>query len=776
MNSYLQLIPISARLHRRQNRMTILCILISVLLVTSIFSVAQMFLRAESGSLLEKHGSWHLCLEGISTHAAAEIALRSDVAAAGWSETFNSDAAQDWYIEGKKAALTGADSVYMTQLVNAVEEGSFPKDDREVMLSSNAKLALDVQTGDRVTLQTPQGSSVFTVSGFGSDDRSYYAGQTYLINVSMTRTAFAALMEQNDVSGIPSFYVRFQNASTAAEASAQLARRYGLSEESISENTAVMGLSGMSGRESVRNLYGIAAVLFILVLAAGVLMISGSLNSNVAQRTKFFGMLRCIGASRRQILRYVRLEALSWCRTAVPAGLLLGTVVSWGICAALRFGVGGEFSSMPVLSVSPVGLVSGACAGIVTVLLAAQSPARRASRISPMEAVCGSAQPAYSARRPLKLRFGKAERSLGAHHAVASKKNFVLITASFSLSIILFLCFSVGLDFARALLPSLRSWQPDLTLGGYANERVLNRDLLDEIGAVPGVSRVFGCSYMEHVPAVSSREGVDHVDLISYSDALLDAAADDVTQGDLSAIRGDSRQVVTVTDKENPLKPGDTVTVAGETLTVACAVSEGVFSGAYSVICSDETFERLTGEQDYSLIGVQLEKEADDETAAQIVALAADDVVFSDLRESNRQDRATYLASALVVYSFLAILALIALFNIINSVSMSVAARTKQYGVMRAVGMDDGQLVRMIASEAFTYAFSGLLIGCGAGLLLSRLLYVRLLTRYFGMPWKLPAALLGMIVIFDLAAAAAAVFAPARRILRTAVTEAVDGP
>jgi len=59
-----------------------------------------------------------------------------------------------------------------------------------------------------------------------------------------------------------------------------------------------------------------------------VLMFSGSLNSSVAQRTQFFGMMRCVGASRRQIIRFVRLEALNWCKTAVPFGLIWGTVIS----------------------------------------------------------------------------------------------------------------------------------------------------------------------------------------------------------------------------------------------------------------------------------------------------------------------------------------------------------------------------------------------------------------------------------------------------------------
>ena len=46
---------------------------------------------------------------------------------------------------------------------------------------------------------------------------------------------------------------------------------------------------------------------------------------------------------------------------------------------------------------------------------------------------------------------------------------------------------------------------------------------------------------------------------------------------------------------------------------------------------------------------------------------------------------------------------------------MSVSARTKQYGVMRAIGMDGSQLTRMVAAEAFTYAVSGLIVGCIAG-------------------------------------------------------------
>ncbi len=118
-----------------------------------------------------------------------------------------------------------------------------------------------------------------------------------------------------------------------------------------------------------------AGILFLLILLAGVLMISGSLNSSVAQRTQFFGMMRCIGMSKRQIVRFVRLEALNWCKTAVPIGICLGIAVTWGLCAALRFFVGQEFSQIPLWGISGIGIVSGMMIGLVTVLLAASSPA-----------------------------------------------------------------------------------------------------------------------------------------------------------------------------------------------------------------------------------------------------------------------------------------------------------------------------------------------------------------------------------------------------------------
>ena len=774
MKSYLSLVSISGKVRKRQNRMTIFCVIISVLLVTTIFSVADMLIRASSEGLQQKHGNWHIRLENISQDTAEEISRHPDVAAIGWLETFNTDGDQPFYIGEKKAALYGADSIYLAELVNALEEGSLPQSDNDIMLSSNARLALDVKIGDHVTVKTPSGDTDFTVCGFGSDDAEYYQGQTYLVAVYMMRDAYIGVMEQNHIPINPSCYIQFQDVSKASGITSEIRQQYNLPEEDISENTAVMGLAGQSSKESMKNIYAIAAVLFVLVLMAGVLMISSSMNSNVAQRTKFFGMMRCIGASRQQIIRYVRLEALNWCKTAVPVGLITGTAIEWGICAFLRYGISGEFAAMPVFALIPVGLISGATVGIVTVLLAAQSPAKRASKVSPMAAISGNSDTALSVRHTRKRKIRKVERTLGIHHATASKKNWFLLTASFSLSIILFLCISVGLDFAHELLPTMRSWQPDITLSGYANERVLDQSLSDTVSGITGVEHIWGSSYMENVPAASSQQEIDHVNITSYSEYMLDCAKDSLVQGNISEIYGDSGKVMTVLNKDNPIKVGDIIQVAGQEIEVVCGISSGLYPGEYSIICSQETFARLTGEENYSMIGIQLSSKAADETVKQINSLAESNVIFEDHRQRNQEDANTYLAAKFLLYSFMVIVAMITLFNIVNSISMSVTARIKQYGAMRAVGMDGEQLTRMIAAEAFTYAVSGLIVGSGIGIVLSRFLYVKLVTRYFGSQWSLPIVLIAIIVVFDTVSAAAAVYAPAKRIRNMPITATIN--
>lgn len=531
---------------------------------------------------------------------------------------------------------------------------------------------------------------------------------------------------------------------------------------------------------AAQTLYSTATVLFVLILIAGVLMISSSINSNVAQRTKFFGMMRCIGMSRQQIIHFVKLEALNWCKTAVPIGVILGVVVTWGLCAALRFLVGGEFSDITLWGVSPIGIISGIIVGVVTVLIAARSPAKRAAKVSPVTAVSGNSENTKNANHALNTHFTKIETALGIHHAVSGKKNLILMTSSFALSIILFLSFSVLIEFIGYLMPQLSNTS-DINISSNDSSNSINSVLLDKISGMSGVKHVFGRRSCLNVPAEVNSQ-TNTIDMISYDEYDLDCLTRDkqLRKGsDISKVYGDSNYVLTIWDKDSPLEIGDKIQVGSQELEIAGMLKcdpfsdDGTPNGKITLITSGETFTRLTGVTDYSLVMIQTTKDATDENIEAIRNVVGEKYTFSDQRD--QRTTSTYMAFLLFVYGFLTIITLVTVLNIINSISMSVSARIKQYGAMRAVGMDERQITKMIAAEAFTYAVSGCVVGCTVGLLISKLLYNYLITSHFSYAtWSFPVMSVIIILLFVFVAAIAAVYVPSKRIRKMAITDTIN--
>lgn len=544
-----------------------------------------------------------------------------------------------------------------------------------------------------------------------------------------------------------------------------------------------LALQELSNNATVQTLFSVAVVLFILILIAGVLMISSSINSNVAQRTKFFGMMRCIGMSRQQIIRFVRLEALNWCKTAVPLGVILGIVITWGLCAALRFLVGEEFSNIPLFRVSLIGIISGIIMGVVTVLIAARTPAKRAAKVSPVTAVSGSAESTNIMHHAVNIRFSKIETALGIHHAVSVKKNLLLMTGSFALSIILFLSFSVLIDLVGYIMPQ-SSNTSDINISSNDSSNSVDSALLDKISSMEGVKHVFGRRSCLNVLAEVEKDNFysNTIDMISYDEYDLDCLTKDkelIKGSNITKVYGNSNYVLTIWDKDCPLAIGDKIEVGSEELEIAGMLKYNPFSedgstnGTITLITSGETFTRITGVSDYSLIMIQTTKNATDENVEAIHNTVGDEYTFSDKRD--QRTTSTYMAFLLFVYGFLAIITLVTVLNIMNSISMSVSARIKQYGAMRAVGMDERQITKMIAAESFTYALSGCSVGCAVGLLISKLLYDNLITTRFSYAaWHLPVIPVMIILLFVFVAAIAAIYVPSKRIRKMAITDTIN--
>ncbi|MDE6847385.1 MAG: ABC transporter permease [Lachnospiraceae bacterium] len=773
MKSYLGLIPISAKARRKQNRLTLICIILAVFLVTSIFSMVEIISKGQEESTIRRHGNYHIILNGISEEEADEIAGREDIAAAAWYRAAGEDSEKWRYtVNDQRVIVYGAEQSYLDDIRNFEQEGIYPRNGSEVMLSMDAKESFGFQEGDSITIHTPAGDFEYSVSGFCMDDTAYnedISGFCVYMSIDEAGRICAANQEE----GEPGYYIQFAQKTKLKNAVDDLKAQYNLSDGNIKENLILLGLEGVSNNQKVNALYPTALVIFGMILIAGVLMISSCMNSNVAQRTKFFGMMRCIGASKQQVMRFVRLEALNWCKISIPIGLALGIAVTWIMCTFLQNVIGGEFTDYP-FRFSAFGVVGGVLVGIVTVLLAAHAPAKRAAKVSPVAAVSGNDETGKSISHAANTRIFKVESALGIYHAVSAKKNLILVSLSFAFTVILFLTFAACLDIIKRLVPSTSNFSPDISIVSASNTNSMEKSLADEISELPGVEIAFG-NMMSYDVAAEINGNAGRVDLISYDERMFSWSKKSVVSGDLSKITEGSDYVMTIFAQNSSLNTGDKIKIGDTELEIACVVSEGIGSSGKrpTVVCTEEAFTRITGEKDYLLLNAQFTKDITEETVDEIRLLAGEND-FEDRREEDLMVYSSFWVFRTAIYGFLAIISLITVINIMNSISMSVSARIKQYGAMRAVGMSVHQMTKMITAEAVTYAVCGLFIGCAVGLYFHRLIFVKIITTHFGGNWKLPMEPILIVTAIFAMACAAAVYAPAKRIRDMAITDTIN--
>lgn len=788
MKSYLSLIPISAKTRRKQNRLILLCIIFAVFLVTTVFSYAEIMTKGQTEGMIRHHGSHHIVISGLSEAEAERIAGRDDVSAAAWCNALGEDVYEGYYINDIRVILYGAEADYIDDIRAYEREGAFPQNDGEIMLNTGAKERLGVGGGDNVTVHTPAGDFTFTVTGFCADEWEEYDSKFEDVSAYVSVEAFdricagqtngdsdTGVIENGitlDAAKKSAYYVRFAKGVDIRGALEDLKEQYGLTDGDIEENLVTMGAAGISSNQAMNSMYLLAAIVFVLILIAGVLMIASCLNSTVAQRTKFFGMMRCIGASREQVMRFVRLEALNWCKTAIPVGLAISVVFTYALSMILQQKVGGEFDDFRY-RFSVIGIVSGVLVGVISVLLAAHSPARRAAEVSPVAAVSGNAESEKTVSHAANTRILKVEHALGVYHATAAKKNMVLMSLSFAFTVALFLVFSAGLDLFKRFMPSENDLSPDISIAAADNTNSMDRGMKEEIGGLPGVETAFGCAVCYETPAeINGVPG--SVDLISYDAYMFAWSEKSVASGDFDKVSGDTDYVMTIFNMDSRLNTGDIVRIGDTELTIACVCSEGIGTeNRPAIVCTEETFMRLTGETDYIMLGFHLAKDVPEETVETIRAMT-DGNAFVDRREDDQTVNSSFWVFRIAAYGFLAVIALITVFNIMNNISMSVSARMKQYGAMRAVGMSAAQMTRMIAAEAVTYAVCGLILGYIAGLYLHRLFMVKIVFTHFGGSWKVPLKPLTVITVIVALSCVAAVRAPARRIRKMAITETIN--
>ena len=161
----------------------------------------------------------------------------------------------------------------------------------------------------------------------------------------------------------------------------------------VATHTSLLRWQGVTGSSEVWNtLYMIAGVLAVVIAVAGVSLVYNSFAISVAERTRQFGLLASLGASKRQLRRTVLTEALLLSAVGIPIGLVLGLIGCLAVFQLTGSGLAAMFDVdaygiQVSVTVSPAVLGISAGVALATVLVSAWIPALRASRVSAVDAI-----------------------------------------------------------------------------------------------------------------------------------------------------------------------------------------------------------------------------------------------------------------------------------------------------------------------------------------------------------------------------------------------------
>jgi putative ABC transport system permease protein len=568
-----------------------------------------------------------------------------------------------------------------------------------------------------------------------------------------------------------------------------------------------------------------------IALVVGSFIILNTFSMLVAQRTRELALLRALGASRRQVTRSVLGEAL-------VVGVL-GSTVGLGFGVLLSVGLRGLFAALGIdlpggaLVVKGATVLTSYAVGVLVTVVAAYLPARRASRVPPVAALnTEMSTPARSLR--LRLVSGvvvlgvglvtiagglKATSNASALVGVGALATFVgviVLSPSISRRVIGFFggpvrrsgaTGRIAIDNARrnprrtastasALMIGLALVSAIGVLGSSATasteaviDKVIKADFIasnssfqplspDVATALAGTAGVGEVSRVQSLPvqihgSVTQLTAVDPATIVHMLDiSMVSGSLADLAQGGLL--------VDDKTAKSEHWALGSSVPVtflSGPRTLVVSGVYVGSSGFSGGVVTTSTA--RAVGSRDVDVqVYVKVAQGADPakvRSAVDRTLVAYPNVKLLDQTQFKQQIRDSINQLLYVVYALLGLAVIIAILGIINTLALSVVERTREIGLVRALGMTRVQLWRSVSVESVAIsvygAVLGTLLGVGFGVVLQRSLADQGI-GVLGIPWALLVTVLVLAGVVGVLAALWPAFRAARLdVLRAITTE-----
>ena len=790
------------KLNKKRTIVTIIGIMLSTALICAVAGMVSSTQKTLANAMRADHGNYHMRFENVPAEELKFIEenvnvesyfLTKNVGYAKLDGSINSGKPYLFLMEFDRNALQNSSF--------KIVEGRLPENENEVVISQHIidNGGVEIKVGDTLSLDV--GTRRLVDDGSVLSQSNPYLGEeesqeenlqeeitdtehkTYTIVGIIERPSYeledyqapgytiitySDNINNTDVANIS---VLFNNVGDYEETTEQIVNTVkedtGVDISTVA-NVNVIRFDGGLSENTMNVLYGIAGVIIVIIVVSSVFVIRNSFAISVAEKTKQYGMLASVGATKKQIRKTVLLEGTYIGAIAIPLGILCGIIAIVVLLWIVNYLIGDMMDGVIfIYNVPLLPILLSIVISAITIYLSCIIPAIRASRISPIEAIRGNEDIKIKAK---KIKTSKLTKKIfGIGGVIASKnlkrnkKKYRTTVISLVVSIAIFISLSSFLDYGKR---AVGLYYTDMKY----NVDVYNGDIelyneIAQLNNIDDYSYSFTTSAIIDIEKYGSEYGkkISEINRAYYEEAERETEYQDTVAvimfsndyfkkfiKELGLNESDYKNIAILEDDEFEynedgtsvlrnyynIKEGEIITINlnGEERQVTIAKRSDQrpmgFEGSYAtggwIFVSEDFME----DKDNEVIttGMYINSSDASQIERDINNIIADNdsyknVHITNLAEFADQERRILLLVSIFLYGFITVITLIGVTNIFNTITTNMILRSKEFANLKSIGMTTKEFNKMIRLESLLYGLKSLLIGIPIGLLGSFCIY-----------------------------------------------------
>lgn len=752
------------KLNKKRTIGIIIGIILSTALITCVGGMFYVFQNTMIQTTIQSDGYWHIELSDVTEEDLNKIKLNKDfsevnvVKDIGYSITIYDDD----YTEGHTYSM---DKDRFNFLGYKIIDGKFPTNNKEIAISKNYAKYTNTNIGDEITLNIGDLS-------YKNEESYIKNGKDYTFKVVGTINAHPTLITTNLESDKNDVYITLKNPKNYKEEFEELLSNY---KYEYRKNNDLLRWEVFSfSNNTLSFLLNMVLIVIFVIIITSVFSIRNSFAISTTEKLKTYGMLRSIGATKKQIKKMVLIEGFKLGLIALPLGSLLGLIVTYLLTIIVnKIAISGKLSmdsSLLYYKFSIIPVILAVIFGIIMIYLSTINSKKKASKVSPIQNIRNSSE--IKNNKDLRVpkiinKIFKIGGNLSYKNIKRNKKKYRVTTISLTISILVFIMVSCFLNYGIKTLND-----EYITLNYNVSANVFDKNQKIDINKLQKLAKshthytedfdksglfylkdtshivdknmiINSCSRYDKIYSencIGKEIPIAFIDLLIYDDDSIKDLSN-ILHLDYNYIKDkgiliNNTKIVTGKNtkyiKTSTYQKGDIITFYNQyndnKLTYEVASLTDYRPWGYENYFGTNSPILIISEKYYpykdNLIASDIYYEAKDaDKLVDEIHKISSDIRIMNIDEEIKSMRSVLLIFSIFIYGFIIVVTLIGITSVFNTITSNLELRKREFAILKSIGMTKKEFNNMILLESVFYSFKSLFYGSILGIIGSFIIY-----------------------------------------------------